>query len=107
MSCIFQFEKLSALSVIKSYLTDKFTRLPESFLSVQIHAPRTCLYCISMICLIALVTTLWLFYDNTNISAVNKVIEEGEVDLHNDSRMRRNGSLSLNFNSFYFKSKRR
>ena len=38
-------------------------------------------------------TTLWLFYDNTNTSAVNKAIEEGEVDLHNDSRMRENGSL--------------
>ena len=45
-------------------------------------------------------TTLWLFYANTNISAVNKAIEEGEVDLHNDSRMRRNALLSLNFNSF-------
>ena len=90
--------------------TGKFsilTKLTFGIPQEQIHGPRLFVLHFNDLPNCFEDTTLWLFYDNTNISAVNKAIQEGEFDLHNDSRMRRNGSLSLNFNSFYFKSKRR
>ena len=72
-------------------VTGKFSVLTKLTFGIpqgQIHGPRLYVLHFNDVPNCSEDTSLWLFYDNTSISAVNKAIEEGEVDLHNDSRMR-------------------
>ena len=63
-------------------VTGKFSVLTKLTFGIpqgQIHGPRLFVLHLNDLANFFEDTTLWLFYANTNISAVNKAIKEGEV----------------------------